>query len=178
MVGDGAVAVVEGSIEARHLQQVGMAVQQRADRGQVIGLMQRCERNVLLELREHRLVDDDRPVICRPTVNHAVTNREQVQPLGLAKPGGHGGHRRGNVGDLVRCVGFLDERGLIAPACRKVRPGADALELTFDQKSQLEGLLDGENLELDARRAGVDDEDRIHRDQAFGNGAARRRASA
>jgi hypothetical protein len=35
-----------------------------------------------------------------------------------------------------------------------------------------------EDLKLEARRAGIDDQDRIHRDHAAGKTAARRRASA
>ena len=40
--------------------------------------MQRCERNVLLKIRHHRLVDDDRPVVFRPAMNDPVTNRQKV----------------------------------------------------------------------------------------------------
>ncbi len=70
--------------------------------------MQRCKRNVLLKIRHDRFVDDDRPVIFRPAMNYPVTNRQQVEVLGLAQPGGYRGDRRGNVGDLVRRVGFVD----------------------------------------------------------------------
>jgi hypothetical protein len=49
---------------------------------------------------------------------------------------------------------------------------------SLDQARQGTGFLIAEYLELDARRTSVDDEYRIHSDQAFGNAAARRRASA
>ena len=78
MVRDRTVAVMEGSVEAGNLRQLRTPLQQCADRRQVVRLMQRCQRNVLLKIRHDRFVDDDRPVIFRPAMNDPVTNGQQV----------------------------------------------------------------------------------------------------
>ncbi len=53
MIRERAVAAVEGGVEAGDLRQFGEARADRADRRQIVGLMQRRERNVALEMREH-----------------------------------------------------------------------------------------------------------------------------
>ena len=72
--------------------------------------MQRRERNVSLEVCDHRMVDHDRPVVFRPAMHDPVADRDQVQALRLAKPGRHHGNRRGDVPDLVRRIGLVDQR--------------------------------------------------------------------
>src|SRR5262249_58916400 len=64
VVGNRTVAMMKSGVEAGDLKQLGMPVQERADRRQVVGLMQRCKRSVLLEVHDYRFIDDDRPVIC------------------------------------------------------------------------------------------------------------------
>ena len=60
----------------------------------------------------------------------------------------------------------------------EARPRADSFHLALDQTFEVCGCLDREDLEFHARRAGVDDEDRIHGVHAAGSAAMRRRASA
>ncbi len=55
---------------------------------------------------------------------------------------------------------------------------ADSLHLPLDQTFEVCGGLDREDLKFHARRAGVDDEDRVHGVYAAGSAAMRRRASA
>jgi hypothetical protein len=45
MVGDAAVTAMEGGIEAGDLGKIGKALEQRADWGEIVGLMQRRQRN-------------------------------------------------------------------------------------------------------------------------------------
>ncbi len=54
---DRGLATVERGIEARDLRQVRRAGEQRPDRREVVRLVQRRERDVLLECGEHRRVD-------------------------------------------------------------------------------------------------------------------------
>ena len=78
---------------------------------EVVRLMQWREGSVLLETRDHALVDGHRPVIFRPAMDDPVDNRDKVEALGLPEPSCHHGNRRGNVGDLVRRIGsgeFMD----------------------------------------------------------------------
>ena len=104
------VAVMKGGIEAGNLKQFRSTHQQRPDRCEVVRLMQGCEGNVLLETRDHALVDDHRPVIFRPAMDDPVANRDEVEALGLPEPSRHHGNRRGNVGDLVRRIAPIDQR--------------------------------------------------------------------
>ena len=110
VVGNRTVAVMKGGIEAGNLKQFRSAHQQRPDRCEVVRLMQRCEGNVLLETRDHALVDDHWPVIFRPAMDDPVANRDEVEALGLPEPSRHHGNRRGNVGDLVRRIDPIDQR--------------------------------------------------------------------
>jgi hypothetical protein len=64
------------------------------------------------------------------------------------------------------------------PLGSQSRPRADSVDLALDQAAQRATSLDGKYLELDAGRACIDDENRIHGGQAFGNAAVRLRASA
>ena len=172
------VAVMKGGIEAGNLKQFRSTHQQRPDRCEVVRLMQGCEGHVLLEIRDHALVDDHRPVIFRPAMDDPVANRDEVEALGLPEPSRHHGNRRGNVGDLVRRIAPIDQRRPVVRLGKQPRPRADPVDLALDQAAQRAAALNAEYLELDAGRACIDDEDRIHGSQAFGNAAIRRRASA
>ena len=66
MIGNRRVTAVKGGVETRNLRQVGRAREQRPDRRQIVGLMQRSERNIFLEVLEHSGVDEDRPVVGGP----------------------------------------------------------------------------------------------------------------
>ena len=179
MVRNGTVAVMKGGIEAGNLKQFRSTHQQRPDRCEVVRLMQRCEGNVLLETRDHALVDDDWPVIFRPAMDDPVANRDEVEALGLPKPSRHHGNRRGNVGDLVRRIDS-DRSAMTRRAPWQANRGRVPIPSIWPliRRLQRAGSLDAEYLELDARRACIDDEDRIHGSQASGNAAIRRRASA
>ena len=80
---NGAMAAVKGRVEARDLKQFRTPLQQGADRRQVVRLMQRCERNICLEVRNHRLVNSDRPVVFRAAMDDPMADRDQVEALGL-----------------------------------------------------------------------------------------------
>jgi hypothetical protein len=64
------------------------------------------------------------------------------------------------------------------PLARKWRPRADPFDLAFDLARELRGPVPEQQLELDAGRARVDDENAVHRSHAAGNGEVLRRASA
>ena len=60
-VGKRAVAAMKRGVEAGDLGDIGRSGQDRADRRKVVGLVQRRQRNVSLQLRQHVLIDPDRP---------------------------------------------------------------------------------------------------------------------
>ena len=73
-------AAVEGRVEARHLRQLRLALEQRPDRGQIVRLVQRRERNVLFERRQDRRIHAHGLRVLEPAVHHAVADARQAMP--------------------------------------------------------------------------------------------------
>jgi hypothetical protein len=57
----------------------------------------------------------------------------------------------GNVLDLLRRIGLVDQRLLIRPFGAQPRPSTDAIHLSLDQALGLAVSVDCEHLEFDAR---------------------------
>ena len=68
----------------------------------------------------------------------------------------------GAVGDVLRCVGLIDQRFAVTAFGSKPRPGAYAVDLTLDQALRIVRICVLKGLKFDARRTGIDDKDRIH----------------
>ena len=79
---------------------------------------------------------------------------------------------------LVGWIELVDQKTFVRRSGAQPRPRADAVNLAFKQASQVGRPAQREQLELEARRASIDDQDRFHRGQAAGKTVARRRASA
>ena len=77
MIGDRAVTAMECRIEARDLRQLREARPDAADRREVVGLMQRRQRTQGLQFLEDLVVDQDRPVMVRSSVDHPMTDRHR-----------------------------------------------------------------------------------------------------
>ena len=73
-LGDLGLRAVEGRIEARDLRQVRPVAADEADRLQIVRLVERCERNVLVELREHGIVDQRGTAEIHAAMHDAVAN--------------------------------------------------------------------------------------------------------
>ena len=110
MVCDRAVATMERRVETRDLQQLRTGCQQGADRREIVRLMQRRQRNISLEIGDHRTIDHDRPVVLRSAMYDPMADRDQVEVLHLAKPARYHGNRGRHVRDHVRGVGLVDQR--------------------------------------------------------------------
>ena len=67
--------------------------------------------------------------------------------------------RRRDVGDVGPRPGLVDEDFTLCALGDQVRMDADALDLALEPALQLVAGANREQLELDARAAGVDDED-------------------
>ena len=76
-VGEIRAAAVEGGIEAGHLRQVRLHRGNGADAGEIVRLVQGCERTERLELGEHSRIDPDRRGVVDPAMHHPVTHAEQ-----------------------------------------------------------------------------------------------------
>jgi hypothetical protein len=123
-------------------------------------------------------IDQHRLLVSRPAVNDAMAHGDEVYALRFAQPRSGGLDGGGKIGDLIRGIRPVDQRLLVDALRAKTRPRADALDLALDQPAQLLASIRREDLELEARGAGIDDEDRVHGDHAAGKTAAPRRALA
>jgi len=80
------VAAVEGGVEAGDLRQFGAAREQCVDRRQIIGLVQRSERNVALEMRQHLGVHLHGAVVVGAAMHDAMANGDEIDLLRRAQP--------------------------------------------------------------------------------------------
>ena len=87
------LGAMERRVEASHLRQLGPALEQEPDRRQVVGLVQRRERNELRQVFQHRAVDAHRLGVLEPAVNDAVADARELR------------HRRASRERTRRCAG-------------------------------------------------------------------------
>ena len=161
MVRDCAMAAMERSVEAGHLQQIRPARQQRAYRRQIVRLVQGRKRTVSLQMRQNVRIDDNRSIVVGAAVNDAVAYGDEFHRLCFLQPIAGGRHRGRDVGDLFRRIGFIDQVGAVACFDAQPRQRADAVKLTLDEPLRLPTELNVEYLKFDARRARVDNQNRI-----------------
>ena len=152
---------VEGGVEAGDLRHLGRDLHREADRREIVRLVQRRERLVAGEPAEDALVDPHRMVELGPPVNDTVADSPKLEAFERRQPGAGLGDRRGQVGNLGRLIAALDDPGAGAVGRTQAGPDADAVDLPAQAPFE-RALSDLEDLELQARRAGVDDEDRVH----------------
>src|SRR5258706_5726599 len=161
MVGQRAVAAVERGVEAGDLGQGGQARPDRADRRQVVGVVQRRQRHEALEAAQDARVDQHRSVEIRPPMHHPVADCDRVDGMVLAQPAAGVLQRRWHVGHLGRVQLAIDRRAALDLGAQPwLRP--DAVDLALDPAAEQALVLGGEHLELDARGARIDDQDGVH----------------
>jgi hypothetical protein len=111
-------------------------------------------------------------------MNNAMTDGDQIDLLRLAQPSAGFKYRRLKVRYFVRCKCLVDQRRPVASRRAHAGPLADAIDLPSDQAIEILRSVDGEDLKFEARRARIDDEDRLHGAYSAGVATTRRRASA
>ena len=94
-------AAMEAGVEAGDLRHAGQALGHRLDRGEVVRLMQRRERNQGAQIVEHFRRDDDRAARSRAAVHDPMADAEHAraavpaaQPVGQRVERGRGRRRR------------------------------------------------------------------------------------
>ena len=125
--------------------------------------MQRRQRDVAFEVGEHVVVDQHRPVVVRATMDDAMADRDGFEVLRLAQPGARRLHRGRNVRNLSRCE-RCDRSETLRRRPRARSRGRVPMPSIWPliRRSSSARAIRREHLELDARRARIDDEDRIH----------------
>jgi len=129
---------------------------------EMIRLVERRQGNVAREVGENVVVDPDRPAIIRSAVNNAMPDRDRIKSLCFAQPAPCSRQRSWNVRYSFRCVRLIDELAFARAFGSHSRLRPDTVDLPLDQALRVSPAVRTEYLELDARRTGVDDEDRIH----------------
>ena len=173
------VTAMECGIKAGNLWQIGRMRENGADRRKVVGLMKRRQRDIALEPREHVGVDENRTIKIGASMHDAVPDRSGVDTQLISQPRACRLQRDRHAGHSIFIVSAVHRAAGILAAGSQPRSRADAIHLTFDLAHELVAALQRKDLEFHAGRAGVDDENRAHRElQAAGTAAALRRASA
>jgi hypothetical protein len=105
-----------------------------------------------------------------------MANGDWRDVIAFTQPSGGSLQCRCHVGYLPTLKAAIN--GVYAPRGTRAEPRlrSDAVHLPLDLKAQVRRSLDGKQLELDAGRAGIDDENRIHTRHTAASTAVRRRA--
>ena len=133
MVGQRIMGAMKRGIEARDLGNPGHAVKKRADRRKVVRLMQRRERRVAFEPRKNLFVDQDRLIVFRSAMDHAMADGGRLKLLRFAQPRTRSLQRRRNVFQLLGRIGLVDQLLLVCCLGAQPRLGSDAVHLALEQ---------------------------------------------
>ena len=155
--------VVEAGIEAGHLGDVRALAQEDLDRLQREGLVQRCQRDVALEVGQHTGIHPHRCEVLAAAVDHAMGDGGDR----AAVEAGDDAFADQLQGGAIRGCGVQLDRERHHSGLAEVRlRSTDALHLAVPLRLARRrigiGVVHGE---LDARRAAVEDQDqalRIH----------------
>src|SRR6516162_903550 len=108
------------------------------------------------------MIDDDRAIVFRPAMDDPVAHRDKIEALSFAEPLCYRGNRSRDIRYLLRFITPVDQGRFVVCLGSEPRLGTYPVDLTFDEPFELTITLNSKYLELDARRAGIDDQDRIH----------------
>ena len=155
------LGAMERGVEAGHLGQLGCALHQRPDRGEVVRLVQGRERNVLFQRREHGCIDANGSGVGKPAVDDAVADADEALFAQLVAE-----EREQMVERAVVTQGravapaFFAERASVAILGNEVRRRIQPLGLAAGD--QLQRRAGGrEERELETRRARIENGDRL-----------------
>ena len=169
---------MERRIEARDLGHARQARQHRADRREVVRLVQRRERHVLIEALQHGDVDGGRRHELEAAVHDAMSDAHDACRTEFRLDHREQAIERVRVGHRTRSERRIDERPAISPR-RESGHGANSRHLSAQVAHGLP-VDEPEDAELDARRARVQHQDRAfvasRHDHHLSGGVAARRA--
>jgi hypothetical protein len=158
-VGHLRVPAMEGRVEAGGLQDLGLHGTDRPDRQEVVRLVQRCERDQGFQIGDHVIVDGHVRIVGRTAVHDTMADRNRKCPaLVSPQPAPQMAERRPSIRQIGRGKTLLGDHLLPRVPGDQAGVGADALDLSPQVQIETVGITgDLEELELEARRAGVGD---------------------
>jgi hypothetical protein len=153
------MTAMKGGIEASHLRQFPTARPDRPDRRQIVRLMERGQRYQAREPIENGVIDQRRLGEIGAAMGHAVADSRGQRTAQLLLQPGDGLVQRGRyVCDRARGPSAVDQGLPVLALCQQMRVRADAIDLPL-QAPHKSVAANGEQLKLDARAAGVEDQD-------------------
>ena len=156
----GRLRAVKGGIEARDLRQRGRAFRDGPDRRQVVGLVQRRQRNERFELGERRGVDENRAREARAAMDDTMPDgHDAMLAEHAASAPAEEVVDRALVSELRPGRPFLLRDHVAGRAGDEARPGRQPLELAPQEEPRR--ILIEEDGELQARRARIQHEQRV-----------------
>ena len=154
-LGDRRLSAMEARVEAGDLRHAWQPRRGRVDRGEVVRLVERGQRDEIAKVLQHLGGDERRAGVARATVHHAMADAEHARsPVARTKPG------RELIERGTRVAHGLAERPLIEGRARGVlrgepRGGPDAVDLPACLELPDVRLRRVIHAELQARRARV-----------------------
>lgn len=141
------MAVMEGGVEAGDLRHIRIDRHGLADRGQVVGLVQRGEILVTRQAIEHRGIDQHRLGIVGAAMHHPVAHRTQCEAFKGEQPVPRRGNGRRQVADNAGFIAPVDEHRSVGRFRLQARSRTDAADLTLHPALGA-GICDPEDLKL------------------------------
>ncbi len=174
-VRNGGMAAVKAGVEASDLRHVRQTLEDRFDGGEVVRLMERSQRDQLVELLQDLPGHDHRSGVARPSVDDAMADPENPRAAVLrSKPGGERvecvlpiAHRR-----IQLLIGQSLARGILDGESRR---RSDALDLSPRFEPPALGRRPPVHAELQARGARVQNESVVIHSAPSESSPARRR---
>ena len=161
-VGDLRVVPVKGRIEAGNLKELRLSLQNRADRGQVVRLVEGREGNQALQPSDDFRSDGDRFAVVGTAVNDAMAHRSRQPSTDLLPQEYNDFFERSRyAADVRHGVPRIDQGAPLGILGQEPGSRADAIDLALHAPIKPIMTCNSEQLELDARAARVDDEDGV-----------------
>src|SRR3977135_467953 len=133
VVSDRVMRAVKRGVETGHLRKSWKIGQKRPDRGQVMRLMKRGQRDEPLQPGYDAVVDQHRPVIVRTAMNDAMTDGYRADAKFVPQPSACDAHRGRNVRNRFDRIGAVDQWIAVRTARPQARATANAIHLALDQ---------------------------------------------
>ena len=156
--GDSRLPAMEAGVEAGHLGDIRQQLRNRLDGADVVGLMKRRERDKIAQILQNFRCHERWSGVPRAAVHDAMPDADDRRTsVPRSQPGREKIQRRAPIADRrLECA--LVERRPVSVLHRESRSGADPVNLAARReppRAVLRALVD---TELQARRAGVEDE--------------------
>jgi hypothetical protein len=152
------MTAVEGGIEAGNLQDMWLSLQNSPDWRKIVRLMQRRERLETSETIDDSFIDDRRRTVVWTSVNDTVPDDDRKRPADLLPQEAYQLLQRCRHGiHLGRRPRLVDKQLTLGILRNQVGVRAYSLYLSLEAAFEPVALADLEQLELDARAAGVHD---------------------